>query len=246
MAKTVSWKATGWIIAVAIVVVSAVFLIFPQVDIWASAIFFDPEKGFNSQYPGIFHVIRMGLFYSVALIGLASLALLGWSLAIGRRRRVPLAIWGYIVTTFLVGPLFLTNSILKSFWGRARPQEIDVFGGTKLFSPPWVITDQCDLNCSFVSGEGSALAAVILVLAVVLWPNITGIWRFITAGFLLPLAIFGIALRVITGAHFLSDSLLAILLMALVAWVFYGVFNMHQHRHDLTWANLRKDLSKSQ
>ncbi len=244
MFKPLSWQTTGWILALLTVAVSALFMLFPQLDIATSALFFDPLRGFDAAYPETFHIIRMTLYYGVVLVGLASLALFLRSLAIGARRRVPLRVWGFVVTTFLAGPLILTNSILKSFWGRARPLQIEAFGGSRHFSLPWVISDQCDLNCSFVSGEGSALAAVILVAAILVWPNARGLWRGVLAFVLLPLGVFGIALRVIVGAHFLSDSLLAVLLMALVTWAFYGLFDMRHYRHDLTWTNLRKDLSK--
>ncbi len=241
-----SWEVTGWWIAVVTVLFTALFLVYPDIDLWVSTRFYDLEGGFVWQHNAVFQFIRMTLIYLLALFGLASVAMLLRSWAIGKRRAVAVNVWGFIVTTFLVGPLFLANSVLKTYWGRARPRDVAPFGGDSAFTPPWLMTDQCDVNCSFVSGEGSALAAGILVLAIVVGPNLRGIWRWIAGFVVLPLMLFGIALRVIVGAHFFSDTLFAILLMALVTWVFYGLFNIQNYRHDLTWTNLKKDLSKPQ
>ncbi len=41
----------------------------------------------------------------------------------------------------------------KEHWQRARPYQVDHFGGTQQFTRAAVITDQCDNNCSFVSGH---------------------------------------------------------------------------------------------
>ncbi len=240
----ISWKSTGWWLATVTVLATGLFLVFPEIDLWVSTRFYTLGVGFTPPFPATLQFIRMALILAIALVALASLVMLVRSWAIGARRTVPLNVWGFCVTTFLVGPLFLTNSILKTYWGRARPRDVGQFGGDLVFTPPWVIAHQCDTDCSFVSGEGSALAAGIIVLAIVVWPNLTGIWRWIAAFVVLPLMTFGIALRVIVGAHFFSDTIFAILLMALVAWVFYGLFNMQNYRHALTWTNVKKDLSK--
>ena len=183
--------------------------------------------------------------YGLMVVALLTIIILVRSLAIGKRRAVSLNVWGFMVASFMVGPIGIVNGILKTYWGRARPADVEYFGGSKIFTPPMIITDQCETNCSFVSGEGSAIATAVIVLAIVLWANMTALWRTISLYVVLPMSLFGIALRIITGRHFLSDTIFGALYCALIVWFFYGVFKMVEHRHDLTWTNFKKDMSKA-
>jgi len=235
----------GWILIAAIGIFSLFFLVFPEFDLWFSALFFDEANGFSYVRNPVFGVIRYVFIFGLTLAALLTVGMLIRSLSIGKRRAVPLNVWWFMVASFMVGPIGLVNGILKTFWGRARPADVEYFGGDKIFTPPMVITDQCDTDCSFVSGEASAIATAIIVLAIVLWANMTGLWRAISLYVMLPMSLFGIALRIITGRHFLSDTIFAALYSALIVWFFYGFFKMVEHRHDLTWTNFKKDVSKA-
>lgn len=245
MFTTVSWRATGWLLIGAIGVFSLLFLAIPEIDLWFSALFFDEVNRFSHAPDPVFGVIRKVFMYGLTLLALLTLILLIRSLSIGKRRAVSVNVWGFMVASFMVGPLGLVNGILKTYWGRARPADVEYFGGDKIFTPPMVITDQCETNCSFVSGEGSAIAAAIIVLAIVLWANMTALWRAISLYVVLPMSLFGISLRIITGRHFLSDTIFGALYCAIIIWFFYGLFKMVEHRHDLTWTNFKKDMSKA-
>src|SRR5262249_62173504 len=61
-----------------------------------------------------------------------------------------------ILLTFLVGPGLIVNSMLKQYWGRARPIEIHQFGGDAQFSRAGIPATQCRRNCSFPSGDAAA------------------------------------------------------------------------------------------
>jgi lipid A 4'-phosphatase len=120
----------------------------------------------------------------------------------------------------------LVNLFLKEFSGRPRPRETSLFGGDLDFVQAGSFAGKCIKNCSFVSGEASS--AGWLFCLILLLPER---WR-ISLG--LPLVIVSAlipALRVITGAHYLSDALLG-WLSSLV--VFAGVLaiaeNFAQHR----------------
>ncbi|PCJ74492.1 MAG: hypothetical protein COA53_08955 [Rhodobacteraceae bacterium] len=245
MFSTISWQTTGWLLIGAIGVFSLLFLVFPEIDLWFSALFFDEANGFSHVGNPVFGVIRKLFMYGLTLVALVTIGLLIRSLAIGKRRAVSLNLWGFMVASILIGPIGFVNGILKTYWGRARPADVEYFGGDKIFTPPMVITNQCDTNCSFVSGEGSAIATAIIVLAIVLWANMTALWRAISLYVVLPMSVFGIALRIITGRHFLSDTIFGALYCALIIWFFYKFFKMAEHRYDLTWANFKKDMSKA-
>jgi membrane-associated phospholipid phosphatase len=111
------------------------------------------------------------------------------------------------------------NGILKDHWGRARPRQILDLGGDAAFTPVWWLSDQCQRNCSFVSGEGASafwpMAIVFLVPKEWKWP--VGI---VTLAFA---AIVSLA-RIMAGGHFLSDVLIAWLLVLLVLLLCHRLF----------------------
>lgn len=77
--------------------------------------------------------------------------------------RLPLA---FVLVAGVLGPGVVVNWGFKDNWQRARPYQVENFGGTQKFSRATVMTDQCDANCSFVSGHvacGIFLASLGLV-----------------------------------------------------------------------------------
>lgn len=242
--STVSWRIAGGLLISAIGVFSLLFLTVPEIDLWFSALFFEESDGFAHAADPIYTIIRDILLNGLKLVALLSILIFLYSFLIGKRRIVSLNVWKFLVASIVAGPLVLVNSILKTYWGRARPFTVEYFGGPNTFTPPMVITDQCDVNCSFVSGEGSAIATALIILAVVLWANMTNIWRTISLYIVLPFSLFGIALRIITGQHFLSDTIFGALYCALIVWAFYKIFDMANHLHDLTWTGFKKDFLK--
>lgn len=125
---------------------------------------------------------------------------------------------------FLLAVIILTSgvaiTVLKDYWGRARPNQIVEFGGDKQFTPAWTITDQCADNCSFVSGHAGG-AFSLLALAWV-FPRHRRFW-------LVTGVVWGAHVgleRMVQGGHFLSDVIFAGFVVyfcaALLArWVFY-------------------------
>jgi lipid A 4'-phosphatase len=122
----------------------------------------------------------------------------------------------WLLSALLVGPGLLVNGLLKEHWGRPRPIATDLFGGEAPFQKAWVISDWCDRNCSFVSGEASSAAW--LVAAALIAP------RRIRRGVTALAALYACAVsinRIAFGGHFLSDVVLAWLLCALVFVALY-------------------------
>ena len=198
----------------------AVFAAFPDIDLAVSGWFHRPGEGFWMARLAWVEALRNGVWnLSIAVFALSIVALL-LALAgrpipgIGAREA------GFVFLLYLLGPILLVNGILKEHWGRARPVEVAEFGGAAAFTPPWLPADQCASNCSFVSGEGSAatvLALAFLILAPAarrLLPR-GGFAIYAVAGVILPAA--GLALRVVTGRHFLSDTVFAVLLILALA-----------------------------
>lgn len=123
----------------------------------------------------------------------------------------------FLLLALAIGPGLVTNVILKDNWGRARPSQIEEFGGAKQFTPPLVMADQCEKNCSFVSGHASVgffLAAFALLLR-------TRWKRYALYTFALGLGLsIGFA-RMAMGGHFFSDVVFAGIFTLLVVHLLY-------------------------
>jgi membrane-associated phospholipid phosphatase len=124
----------------------------------------------------------------------------------------------FLVASTAAGPGFLANTVLKDHWGRARPMQIEAFGGTHHFTPAPLPAAECNRNCAFVSGH-AALAFSLVSFAFLLPPGNSrrrGIAAALGFGMLVGLG------RVAQGAHFLSDVVYAGLLAygttALLYW----------------------------
>lgn len=208
----------------AAVALMAIYAIWPRLDLAVSAHFYDAaSQSFPLNGQRLPETVRMVVWNlsAVVLVG----ALVAFLVALARRRPIaglPARAWGFMVALYALGPGLLVEEGLKSHWGRARPDRVAEFGGTALFSPPWLPTDQCLRNCSFVSGEAAGGMALALSLGLILlwWRGRLprGLWHglALVAG-LLPLAVS--VQRVMAGRHFLSDVLFAFLFVAITATI---------------------------
>lgn len=198
----------------------AAFAAFPQADLIVSGWFYWPGEGFRLAGRPWIEAVRNGIWnLSIAVFLLSAAALV--LAAAGRPvRGAGARPAGFVFLLYLLGPGLLVNGVLKEHWGRARPVDVVEFGGAAAFTPPWLPADQCASNCSFVSGEGSAAAALavtFLILAPAARRRLprAGFALYALAGVLLPLA--GLGLRIATGRHFLSDTVFAVLLVLALA-----------------------------
>ena len=198
---------------------AALFVLVPGIDLAVSGWFYMPGRGFPRDKTLVYEVVRkLGIGITVAtMVGLIGLGV-RWVLQRQTQKRWPSptawADWLFMTGVLAIGPGLLVNLIIKPIWGRARPRHVTQFGGSALFSPAWVVSDQCKWGCSFVSGEAAATCAVLAFCFVV--PQR---WRVATLliGCLLTLAI-SLA-RIAVGGHFLSDVVTAWLVTLLVMFV---------------------------
>lgn len=205
----------------AFVLSAPLFILAPQIDTRAAALFYTADGQFAGNSFAIVAVVRdvFKLVYviacSVALVG----AMCAW---ITRSRFLFLTRWQhlFLIACLAVGPGVMTNLTFKDHWGRARPREIVEFGGDKAFTPALVPAAQCKLNCSFVSGEASSMFMVFFAAAL-LFPGYAGVLTIagIAAGFGAG------AIRMAQGGHFLSDVVFSGILMALTAAFIHQIFS---------------------
>ena len=200
------------LVCLAILLASALFLLWPGLDLAVAALFYRGHGDFLLDGNAATTAIHEALPAIMELAGAAMVALLGWDLY--RRRRPADAIRQavFLASSFIVGPGLVANTLLKDIWGRARPSQIAAFGGTARFAPPLMIGDQCPNNCSFVAGDAAAIFAF-LAFALLLPP---GRPRRIGVGAVVLLGAAMGLIRIGQGAHFLSDVVFAGLFTALV------------------------------
>lgn len=225
----------------AFTVMLVIFVSMPQIDIAISALFFYPDAGFAYDHAPVLNVLRKTYWLSILVAFFGALVLCCAALRLPENTQIHWSIWGFMASAFLIGPGLVANSLFKTYWGRARPANIEEFGGSAQFTLPFEFASECARNCSFVSGEGSGIAMLFLVIVALGWP----VFRKAPAQWLSPMAaiaIFGMAMRIMKGRHFLSDTLFAGLLMALVILVLYRVFEVGWHREGLTRRAFKHDI----
>ena len=100
-----------------------------------------------------------------------------------------------------LGPGLVINGMLKPVWGRPRPHQVELFGGTRSYRPWWQ-PGHLGGGKSFSSGHAAA-GYVLVAGAYLVVQRRRGL---ATGGALLYGSLVGFA-RIVDGAHFVSDVL---------------------------------------
>ncbi len=203
-----------------ILVLFLLIAVSPIVDIGVSQLFYNHGQ-FYLRTGALGWLITHGIASALVLCGTAIFAI--W--LAGKRhwwhiQELDTRIMLLTTGTMVLGPGLIVNALFKTFWGRARPYDVSELGGTKLFTAPMVISNQCDLDCSFMSGH-TAIGFWALSLAL-LAPR-----RYrkavVTVVFLLA-SLYGLA-RIAQGYHFVSDvAFSAVVVTSLVLWMHHQLF----------------------
>jgi lipid A 4'-phosphatase len=183
--------------------VSVFFLTYPATDLRITNYFYDfATSSFPLREHPLIKGINKATEYIAALIVLVPLCLAAYNYFTNKGiGGITPRIAVYIILCVAIGPGLLVNEAFKNNWGRARPVQIEQFGGTKKYSPPLTPSNQCPKNCSFTSGDAS-VGFVLVALAFLArkqrnrWISIA-----IVVGLLIGLV------RIAQGAHFFSDVL---------------------------------------
>lgn len=191
---------------------ATILFAFPKLDISFSTIFFDTERGFIYK----FHPILFWIFKFIPILSLF------WGLGLGIyiiysvfRTKNPNKIVKlpaiFLILSMLIGPGITVNYVLKENWGRARPCDIQEFGGASEFARAGVVSNQCVSNCSFTSGH----AAMGYYFTSLSWISPIHLQSMVFVATFLFGTIVGFG-RIAQGSHFLSDVIFSLLIVLLV------------------------------
>jgi lipid A 4'-phosphatase len=188
---------------------SLVLSAFPQVDIYISRLFFDGSFYLARRWWTTF--MHESMSYALCLSLSSVVGLYAWNKPAKRSlcevdgKKVV-----YLFLVLIVGAGLTVNVLLKDNFGRARPRDVVEFGGSRHYTPPFVISGECGTNCSFSSGEAAG-GFFPLVLLMALSRR---------RALLAAAAGFGILVsfcRIASGAHFFSDTVVSFFVMLSVA-----------------------------
>lgn len=196
---------------------SALLVTFADIDIRISRMFFD--HGFflaGQDWSRWLHQSVRGVIV-VSMVSVFAI--------FGYNRLAKRDLWGvdarkvtYLFLVLVLGAGLIVNLALKDNFGRARPRDIEEFGGPEQFTPAFVVSDACDRNCSFSSGDS---AGAFFTLAFILASRRKRAVSTASVGF----GVLVSASRIATGAHFFSDTVVSFFVMLLVAdGLYYHMF----------------------
>lgn len=185
----------------------------PSVDLGVSRFFFDDGAFPRAAWWVRFQQDLLTLFLSITMLSVV--LVYAWNRLLRRRvmeidgRRVL-----YLLLVLIIGAGLIVNAGFKNHFGRARPRDVAEFGGSRMFTPAYVLSNQCRTNCSFSSGDAAAgFFTIALVMA----------FRRRRAYYVAAVAL-GVVIsisRLAAGAHFLSDTVVSFFVMLIVSDVLF-------------------------
>lgn len=214
-----------------LLVAGALFSIWPEWDLAVSGWFHQPGAGFYLRETFWVQLLYRGATWVLVALALgALLVLVVGSLSPPQDTRARQARRGaaaFFLAAVILGPGLVVNGLFKSHWGRARPAQVQEFGGQRLFTAALQPSRQCAKNCSFVSGHAS-IGFVLMAFACI-FRRQRRLWLLagLGAGALVGLA------RIAQGGHFVSD----VVFSGFVVW--FSILALEWLRRNIQWIRLQ-------
>lgn len=209
----------------------------PELDLRVAATFYDDATGFRNHDLPVVTAIYHGVNWVARGAFLVLVSALASGLAIQTIRRVepgsqrplrPTRLRQAIACALLslvIGPGLLINLVLKENIGRARPIQVEAFGGNRQFSAALRQAQQCDRNCAFVSGHAAVGFWFATGYAMSRRRNRTWLYIGTFSGFVVGL------IRIVAGGHWFSDIVFAMTF----TFIGIGLAYLLAYRPALRW-----------
>ncbi len=216
-------KNSGMFYYILILFFSCVFVTSgPSLDLYTSGLFYYGASQFALQSFDMTSIIFRDILLPLIVIYMSILPIVGRFFKIDKiffnykfSFREIFLLW----VSQIVGVLIFVNLILKNFWGRARPNDVIEFGGKETFSPWFEITNACETNCSFVSGDASVGFSIIILYLIT--KKIIFLYASVVAGIVLGL------IRIMAGGHFLSDIFFAGFFIVILNTILFELYKKY-------------------
>jgi len=214
--KTIDNSLLGlsWKFIAIFLFIAGIFILFPQIDIWITSLFFNPSNKFYLKETSFIlflykfvTVLSIGIFILLVILLIRVCIKNKPILTISKKQLI------YLLLVLLLGPGFIVNAVFKKNWGRARPYETVEFGGSKVFTPAFVVSNEN--GQSFVSGH-AAVGFYLISFAMLLKRHRKKyIAIAVACGALIGMG------RIAQGDHFLSDVIFSFFFVYCVAKILY-------------------------
>ncbi len=200
------------ILAAILYLVLIVLALRPATDLEVARLFFAPPHGFVGATPA--GVAARYVAWALPFVILAAMTL---AYGLVRVARLP-SRWApsgrnliMLILVMVLGPGLLVHAGLKEVSHRPRPVAVREFGGPDAFRPWYRFDGACPHNCAFASGETAAATWTLAPASLVPPP-----WRGPAMAAALAFSAATALWRMALGAHFLSDTLGAMLIVVMV------------------------------
>ena len=217
-----------FILSLIVFLIAIIFLsVGSSLDIFFSGLFYKNNNVFVLQSFSYITVLARELFLPFLVLYILIMPILSIYLPIKKiyfnfnfNIKKILFLWGSLMFNVLI----VINLLLKGFWGRARPNDITELGGNENFTAWFQISNACESNCSFVSGDASIGFSLIGLYFIT--NNKKFFWLALASGLGLG------AVRILEGGHFLSDVIISGFLIFVLTYL-QSIFYKKQFNNDL-------------
>lgn len=214
------------ILSVITIAYIVIFYFYPHLDIVVSSYFYDEMSGefafrdsFASQF--IYKMTKILAFLVFFVSGgcyfydifIRHLPFLKFFDPIRRFIKLDKAQALFVFSVILAIPFLGLHFILKPLWGRARPYQLEEFGGDLQFSNIFELSPSLELN-SFPSGHSSMAFSMLAICYIV-----PLIYRKLVLCVVSIWAIAGAFNRVVMGGHYLSDIIASAIITIFGIWI---------------------------
>lgn len=207
-------------------IIGVVFVLFPELDVMTASLFFT-DNNFDKYYMPymiVFDGVRIITFLStVALLILLVLTFFGKTYKKFTRKNLI-----FLILALILGPGVMVNAVLKDNWGRARPLQIQDFGGKAEHTPPFVISDANRRNGSFVCGHAAVGFAFVALAFIFRRREKEIFYASLFSGSLIGVV------RMAQGGHFLSDVIFSFFFTYItIRLLYYFMYKNSDHDFHL-------------
>ncbi len=183
-------------------ILAMIFIIYPEVDIMFSKLFFSEvhNKFYLAHNSFLKFMSKFAYFLAFLLLSSVSISILKTFIKTKSFRFEIYKSQIIVLLVFLIGNLIVVQLYSKPYFERARPIKVKEFYGHLAFSSAFEVSNQCKHNCSFVSFHTS-IGMLFLIYS---FCQICKRREVMIATSLLFTVFLGL-MRISQGRHFLSD-----------------------------------------